>query len=111
MNPDTLLLSVNAFARATPRLHGPLTLSANDGIVVFAGLLIAGCWIARRDRNSTRMATAWWAPLGTLLAGRRGHPLGWVPATSDADPGGRTSTGHPAAATAGRSTLRIPVLT
>ena len=76
MNPNTsLFLSVNDFARSTPWLHGPAALFANDGIVVFAGLLVAGWWIARRNGDSTRMAAALWAPLGTLLAVAVNQPI------------------------------------
>ena len=76
MNPNTsLFLSVNDFARATPWLHGPLNLIASDGIVVFAGMLVAGWWIARRNGDPTRMAAALWAPLGTLLAVAVNQPL------------------------------------
>ena len=76
MNPNTsLFLSVNDFARATPWLHGPLRLYAGYGLVVFAGLLVAGWWIARRDGDPTRMAAALWAPLGTLLAVAVNQPI------------------------------------
>ena len=76
MNPNTsLFLSVNDFARATPWLHGPLARYADDGIVVFAGLLVAGWWIARRGGDPTRMAAAIWAPLGTLLAVAVNQPI------------------------------------
>ncbi len=56
-------------------LHGPLSLYANDGIVVFAGLLVAGWWIARRNGDPTMMAAALWAPLGTLLAVAINQPI------------------------------------
>ena len=76
MNPNTsLFLSVNDFARATPWLHGPLALYAGYGLVVFAGLLLAGWWIARRDGDPARMAAALWAPLGTLLAVALNQPI------------------------------------
>ena len=76
MNPNTsLFLSVNDFAKATPWLHGPLAVYAGDGIVVFAGLLVAGWWIARRDGDPTRMAAALWALLGTLLAVAVNQPI------------------------------------
>jgi undecaprenyl-diphosphatase len=76
MNPNTsLFLSVNDFARATPWLHGLLALYASDGIMVFAGLLIAGWWIARRYGDPTMMAAALWAPLGTLLAVAVNQPI------------------------------------
>ena len=69
MNLNTsLFLSVNDFARSTPWLQGPATLVAGYGLVVFAALLLAGWWIARRDGDPIRMAAAVWAPLGTLLA-------------------------------------------
>ena len=51
----SLLLSVNDFARATPWLHGPLVLYAGYGLVVFAGLLVAGWWIARKAGDPVRM--------------------------------------------------------
>ena len=45
----SLFLTVNGFARSTPWLHGPLGVYAGYGLVLFAGLLIVGWWIARRD--------------------------------------------------------------
>ena len=76
MNLNTsLFLSVNDFARSTPWLQGPSTLFAGYGLVVFAGLLLAGWWIARRDGDPTRMAAAVWAPLGTLLAVAVNQPI------------------------------------
>ncbi len=71
----SLFLSVNDFARATPWLHGPMSLLAGYGLVVFAGLLLAGWWIARRDGDPIRMAAALWAPLGTLLAVAVNQPI------------------------------------
>ena len=76
MNPNTsMFLSVNDFARATPWLHHPLALFAGYGLVVFAGLLAAGWWIARRDGAPAQMAAALWAPLGTLLAVAVNQPI------------------------------------
>src|SRR6478672_4311276 len=76
MNPNTsLFLSVNDFAWATPWLHDALALFAGYGLVVFAGLLGAGWWIARRDGAPTRMAAALWAPLGTLVAVAVNQPI------------------------------------
>jgi undecaprenyl-diphosphatase len=76
MNPNTsIFLSVNDFARATPWLHGPLALYASDGIVIFAGLLVAGWWIARRHGDPSSMAAALWAPLGTLVAVAVNQPI------------------------------------
>lgn len=71
----SLFLRVNDFTRATPWLHGPMTLLAGYGLVVFAGLLVAGWWIARRDGDPIRMAAALWAPLGTLLAVAVNQPI------------------------------------
>jgi undecaprenyl-diphosphatase len=59
---------VNDFARHTGWLHGPAAAYANYGVVLFAGLLLAGWWLARRDRNVTTMARALLAPAGVLVA-------------------------------------------
>jgi len=71
----SLFLSVNDFARSTPWLQGPATLVAGYGLVVFAALLLAGWWIARRDGDPIRMAAAVWAPLCTLLAVAVNQPI------------------------------------
>ena len=71
----SLFLSVNDFARATPWLHGPMSLLAGYGLVVFAGLLLVGWWIARGDGEPAKMAAALWAPLGTLLAVAVNQPI------------------------------------
>ena len=71
----SLFLSVNDFARASPWLHGPLTAYANDAVVLFAALLLAGWWIARRGDDQLRMAAALWAPLGTLIAVAVNQPI------------------------------------
>src|SRR6478752_808681 len=72
MTPNTsLFFSVNDFARATPWLHGALGLYAGYGMVVFAGLLVAGWWIARRGADTTTMAA------GLFLVNRR---LGFIAA-------------------------------
>jgi len=76
MDPNSsLFLGVNDFARATPWLQGPMSIFAGNGLVVFAGLLLAGWWIARRDGDPIRMAAALWAPLGTLLAVAVNQPI------------------------------------
>jgi len=72
----SLFLRVNDFARATPWLHGPLGLYAGYGLVVFAGLLLVGWWIARKAGEPARMAAALWAPLGMLLALALNQPIG-----------------------------------
>ena len=71
----SLFLSVNDFARSTPWLHGPLVLYAGYGLVVFAGLLVAGWWIARKAGDPVRMAAALWAPTGMLLALAVNQPI------------------------------------
>ena len=74
----SLFLRINDFARATPWLHGPLELYAGYGLVVFAGLLLAGWWTARTAGDPARMAAALWAPLGMLLALALNQPIGAV---------------------------------
>ena len=64
---------VNRFAQATPWLHAAVRLFAEYGVVLFAGLLLAGWWIARR--RGTGMAAALWAPVGTLLAVAVNQPI------------------------------------
>src|SRR3954462_11346471 len=49
---------INAFARATPWLHGAARAYAGFGVVLFAGLLLAGWWIARRSGEVARVAAA-----------------------------------------------------
>jgi membrane-associated phospholipid phosphatase len=71
----SLFLSVNDFARATPWLHGPLGLYAGYGLLVFAGLLVAGWWIARKAGDPARMAAALWAPVGMLVAVAVNQPI------------------------------------
>ena len=61
-------LAINGFARHTGWLHPVMTAYADYGIVVFAGLILAGWWIARRDGTAEAMAKALWAPLATLAA-------------------------------------------
>jgi len=74
----SLFLRINDFARATPWLHGPLGLYAGYGLVVFAGLLLVGWWIARTAGEPARMVAALWAPLGMLLALALNQPIGAV---------------------------------
>jgi len=76
MNPNvSLFLTVNDFARAAAWLQGPLAAFAGYGLVVFAALLVAGWWIARRNGDPARMAAALWAPLGTVLAVAVNQPI------------------------------------
>src|ERR1700712_4074275 len=80
MDADTsLFLTVNGFARSTPWLHDPLVVFAGYGLVLFAGLLIVGWWIAHRDGDPAGVAAAVWAPVGTLLAVAVNQPIAaWV---------------------------------
>jgi membrane-associated phospholipid phosphatase len=59
---------VNAFARATPWLHAPALVYAQYGVVLFAVLLVAGWWIARRAGRGVGVAAAISAGGATLLA-------------------------------------------
>lgn len=61
-----LFLEINDLARATPWLHAPMVGYAKYGVVLFAVLLLAGWWIARRTGEG--MPAAVWAPVGMLLA-------------------------------------------
>ena len=66
--PDLWLFNdVNHLARQTGWLHAPVLAYANDGLAVFAILLVAAWWFARR-RGSHAVAAALWAGLATLLA-------------------------------------------
>ncbi len=60
--------AVNHFARVTPWLHTPARIYAEYGVAVFAGLLLVGWWLARRDGDLRGMTRALWAPLGALVA-------------------------------------------
>jgi membrane-associated phospholipid phosphatase len=68
-----LFSDINNFARATPWLHAILLGYAAYGVVLFAVLLLAGWWIARR--RGAGMTAAVWAPLGMLLAVAVNQPL------------------------------------
>lgn len=71
---NDLYLTINDFARHTGWLHAPMTAYAKDGLVIFAGLLLAGWWVARR-RPSRVMAAALLAPVSTVLAVALNQPL------------------------------------
>lgn len=69
MSPDTqLFLDINDFARATPWLHGIVAAYAAYGIVVFAALMLAAWWVARRRADTPMMAAALWAPVAMFAA-------------------------------------------
>jgi undecaprenyl-diphosphatase len=66
-NSPDLFTRVNDVAVNTPWLHGPMAAYASLGLVVFAGLLLAGWWVAR-DRSDRVMATALIAPVAAVVA-------------------------------------------
>jgi undecaprenyl-diphosphatase len=67
--------AVNTFARHTPWLHAPMLGYAGYGVVLFAGLLLMGWWMARSTGDHVKVAAALWAPLGALLALAVNQPL------------------------------------
>ncbi|MFZ0325167.1 MAG: phosphatase PAP2 family protein [Actinomycetes bacterium] len=74
MNGDDLYLRVNDFARSTEWLHGPITAYAKYGVVLFAGLLLVGWWIARPGPAHT-MAAALLAPVSAMIALGLNQPI------------------------------------
>jgi membrane-associated phospholipid phosphatase len=68
-------LVVNDWARHTGWLHTPAKLYANDGVALFALLLLAGWWVARRRGDHRAMATALWAGIGTLVTVAVNQPI------------------------------------
>jgi undecaprenyl-diphosphatase len=86
---ETLFDQINAVARATPRLHGVITAYAGSGVVVFALLLGAGWWVARRSGEPRRVAAVVCAGAATLLAVGINQPV--VTAVHEARP----YTDHP----------------
>src|SRR5689334_14040325 len=60
--------AVNEFARHTGWLHAPMLAYADYGVVLFAGLLLVGWWVARASGDHHKVAAALWAPLGALAA-------------------------------------------
>ncbi|MEU5940256.1 phosphatase PAP2 family protein [Micromonospora sp. NPDC047548] len=54
-------------------MHAPLAGYAKYGVVLFAVLLLAGWWIARRAGD--RIPAAVWAPVGMLLAVAGNQPI------------------------------------
>lgn len=76
--------AVNRFARATPWLHTVVYDYASYGIVLFAGLLAAGWWIARTRADARMMASVLAAGIATLLAVAINQPI--VSAVHEARP-------------------------
>jgi len=89
MNTD-LFDQINQFAKATPWLQPIMTGYAQYGIVLFAALLVAGWWTARRSGDPRTMAAALLAGTSTLLAVALNQPL--VAFVHEARP----NTTHPA---------------
>ncbi|MCU1624983.1 MAG: Undecaprenyl-diphosphatase [Frankiales bacterium] len=65
---------VNDFAKDTSWLHGPARLYANDGVVLFGLLLVAGVLLARR-KDLLVMARALLAGAGVLIAVALNQPI------------------------------------
>lgn len=62
-------LIIYHFEGQTSWLHGFMSAYANSlGIAVFALVLLAGWWIARRRREPRAMAAALWAGIGMVIA-------------------------------------------
>jgi membrane-associated phospholipid phosphatase len=75
-DPDPRLFPlINEFARDTPWLHPVVLGYAEYAVVVFAALLLAGWWIARRRADLTVLAAAVWTPLGALAAVAINQPI------------------------------------
>jgi membrane-associated phospholipid phosphatase len=72
---EWLFQQVNELARATPWLHPVAVGYAGYGLVVFAGLLVAGWWSARRAGSARRMAAALSAGAATLVAVAVNQPI------------------------------------
>ena len=79
-----LFEQVNAFAQATPWLHGIARAYAGYGVVLFAGLLLVGWWVARGTGQSSRVAAAVTAGGATLVALAVNQPI--VHAVNEARP-------------------------
>ena len=78
-DPDPqMFLRINGFARDTSWLHPIMTCYADYGIVVFAALLLAGGWIARRHGDLTLLAAAVLIAGCLLLTKSRSAYLGFA---------------------------------
>jgi undecaprenyl-diphosphatase len=72
---DRVLTVINHFARATPWLHAVVLAYASYGVAMFAGLLVAGWWVARRSNQPQLMAAALCAGAATVLAVALNQPI------------------------------------
>jgi membrane-associated phospholipid phosphatase len=79
-----LFEQINAFARATPWLHAAAQFYAAYGVILFAGLLLGGWWIARQTGEVSRVAAAVTAGGATLVALAVNQPI--VHAVNEARP-------------------------
>jgi undecaprenyl-diphosphatase len=70
-----MFTSINDFARHTGWLHGPVTLYAKQGVVLFALLLVAGYVLARRSGAPLLVARSLLAGAGVLLAVAVNQPI------------------------------------
>jgi undecaprenyl-diphosphatase len=66
---------INDFAKDTPWLHAVISAYATYGVVLFAALLVVGCWIARRSGHIRSMAAVACAVSATLLAVAVNQPI------------------------------------
>lgn len=80
---EALFNEINHFAKATPWLHAPILAYAYYGVVIFALLLLAGWWTARRE-VSRKMALALLAGVSTVVAVAVNQPI--VDAVAEARP-------------------------
>ena len=70
-----IFYEMNDLARDTPWLQPVVYGYATYGVVLFAILLLAGWWTARRAGDPVAMAAAVWAPLGVLAAVAINQPI------------------------------------
>ena len=64
----TLFQAINRFAAHTPWLHEAMLDYATYGVILFAGLLLLGWWVARSTGDLVKVAAAFWAPAAMLVA-------------------------------------------
>jgi undecaprenyl-diphosphatase len=87
---DHLFLRINAFAAATPWLHGVTAAFASYGVVLFGVLILVGLWQSRGAHDRT-LAAAVWTGIGTLFAVALNQPIASLVAQ------GRPYAAHPTA--------------
>lgn len=72
----SLFKAINRFADRTGWAHGLMRFYANDGIVLFAGLLVIGFLLARHHRDNRRVAGSLWAGAAAMTALGIGQIIG-----------------------------------